>query len=79
MSLTPEGSKWIQTTMPCQGKFTNDCGIFMVYLASLYTKGLISHGCFMKDKEVSDFATIMQLLWVWCSMRRAIDRRACVN
>jgi hypothetical protein len=30
----------------------------MVCLASLYTKGLISCGCFVKDKEVSDFTSV---------------------
>jgi hypothetical protein len=44
--------------MPHQGKFTNDCGVFMVCLASLYTKGLISRGWFVKDEEVSDFTSV---------------------
>jgi hypothetical protein len=30
----------------------------MVCLASLYTKGLISRGCFMKDKDVSETLSI---------------------
>lgn len=40
--LAPEGCKWIKAKMPNQGFRTNDCGVFMSCIASLYTKELIT-------------------------------------
>jgi hypothetical protein len=41
--LTREGCKWIQADMPRQGKATNDCGVWMCCMASLYVKHVLDH------------------------------------
>jgi hypothetical protein len=41
--LTTEGCKWITADMPHQGKGTQDCGVWMCCMASLYVKHLLDH------------------------------------
>jgi hypothetical protein len=52
--LTVEGCKWITANMPHQGSSTNDCGIWMCCMASLYLRGLLEHDVLANSGKVQE-------------------------
>jgi hypothetical protein len=52
--LTTEGCKWIAANMPHQGKGTNDCGVWMCCMASLYVKYLLDHDLLANSGKVQE-------------------------
>jgi Ulp1 family protease len=45
------GCKWIRATMPKQGCGTNDCGVWMCCLASIYAKSVFSRAVPSQTQE----------------------------
>jgi hypothetical protein len=48
--LTGEDCKWIQADMPKQGLCSNDCGVWMCCMASLYIKSLVDRDLLSNSK-----------------------------
>ena len=54
--------KWIQADMPKQGPRTNDCGIWMCLMASVYVKNLLDREVLpgrKQKEETSPYASVV--------------------